>query len=108
MLVSPGGVFEYEAAHGTVQKHYYRHLKGEPTSTNATATIFAWTGALARRGELDGTPEVVAFALRLERAVLETIEGGTMTGDLARIADPAPARAATTEEFIEAVAGRMG
>jgi isocitrate dehydrogenase len=107
VLVSPGGVFEYEAAHGTVQKHYYRHLKGEPTSTNATATIFAWTGALARRGELDGTPEVVAFARRLERAVLETIEAGTMTGDLARIADPAPAHAATTEEFIDAIAQQM-
>jgi isocitrate dehydrogenase len=107
VLVSPSGVFEYEAAHGTVQKHYYRHLKGEATSTNSTATIFAWTGALARRGELDGTPEVVAFAHRLERAVLETIEAGTMTGDLARIAEPASARAASTEEFVDTVAGRI-
>jgi isocitrate dehydrogenase len=106
-LVSPKGVYEYEAAHGTVQRHYYRHLKGEATSTNSTATIFAWTGALARRGELDGTPEVVDFARRLEAAVVDTIEGGTMTGDLARIAQPRPERAASTEEFILAVESRL-
>jgi isocitrate dehydrogenase len=106
-LVSPKGVYEYEAAHGTVQRHYYRHLKGEATSTNSTATIFAWTGALARRGELDGTPEVADFACRLEAAVVDTIEGGTMTGDLARIAQPRPERAASTEEFILAVESRL-
>jgi isocitrate dehydrogenase len=103
VLVSPRGAYEYEAAHGTVQRHYYRHLKGEQTSTNSTATIFAWAGALAKRGELDGTPEVVDFAGKLEAAVIETIEGGTMTGDLARIAEPAPAQAANTVEFIEAI-----
>jgi isocitrate dehydrogenase len=108
VLVSPGGAYEYEAAHGTVQRHYYRHLKGEPTSTNSTATIFAWTGALARRGELDGTPEVAAFAHKLEKAVIETIEGGTMTGDLARIAHPAPGQVASTQAFIEAIERRLG
>jgi isocitrate dehydrogenase len=107
VLVSPSGVYEYEAAHGTVQRHYYRHLKGEQTSTNSTATILAWTGALAKRGELDGTPEVVDFSRKLEAAVIETIEGGTMTGDLARIAQPRPDRVATTEEFIEAIARRL-
>jgi isocitrate dehydrogenase len=107
VLVSPGGAYEYEAAHGTVQRHYYRHLKGEPTSTNSTATIFAWTGALARRGELDGTPEVAAFARKLEEAVIETIEGGTMTGDLARIAHPSPGQVASTQAFIEAIERRL-
>ncbi len=107
VLVSPSGVYEYEAAHGTVQRHYYRHLKGEQTSTNSTATIFAWTGALAKRGELDGTPDVVAFARALEASVIETIEGGTMTGDLARIAEPRPAQAANTEAFIDAIASRL-
>jgi isocitrate dehydrogenase len=107
VLVSPSGVYEYEAAHGTVQRHYYRHLKGEPTSTNSTATILAWTGALAKRGELDGTPEVTEFAHQLEAAVIETIEGGTMTGDLARIARPKPDRVANTEEFIEAIERRL-
>lgn len=107
VLVSPHGVYEYEAAHGTVQRHYYRHLKGEETSTNSTATIFAWTGALAKRGELDGTPEVVDFAHQLEASVIETIEGGTMTGDLARIAEPLPARTANTVEFIEAIGRRL-
>jgi isocitrate dehydrogenase len=107
VLVSPGGAYEYEAAHGTVQRHYYRHLKGEPTSTNSTATIFAWTGALARRGELDGTPEVAAFAHKLEKAVIETIEGGTMTGDLARIAHPSPGQVASTQAFIEAIERRL-
>jgi isocitrate dehydrogenase len=107
VLVSPKGAYEYEAAHGTVQRHYYRHMKGEVTSTNSTATIFAWSGALAKRGELDGTPEVVDFARKLEAAVVATIESGTMTGDLARIAQPAPASAANTEEFIIAIAGRL-
>jgi isocitrate dehydrogenase len=107
VLVSPSGVYEYEAAHGTVQRHYYRHLKGEQTSTNSTATILAWTGALAKRGELDGTPDVVGFAEKLEAAVIETIESGTMTGDLARIAQPKPDHIATTEEFIEAIERRL-
>ena len=107
VLVSPRGVYEYEAAHGTVQRHYYRHLEGKETSTNSTATIFAWSGALAKRGELDGTPEVTAFARQLEAAVIETIEGGTMTGDLARIAEPSPARAASTAEFIDAIGRRL-
>ncbi len=107
VLVSPEGHFEYEAAHGTVQRHYYQHLKGEPTSTNSTATIFAWTGALAKRGELDGTPELTAFALQIEGAVIETIESGTMTKDLATIAEPRPAGHATTEGFITAIAERL-
>jgi isocitrate dehydrogenase len=107
VLVSPTGAYEYEAAHGTVQRHYYRHMAGEQTSTNSTATIFAWTGALGKRGELDGTPDVVAFARALEESVVETIEGGTMTGDLARISAPAPAKAAHTEAFIGAIAARL-
>ena len=85
VLVSPDGVYEYEAAHGTVQRHYYRHLKGEKTSTNSVATIFAWTGALRKRGELDGTPDLCTFADRLEKATLTAIEEGYMTGDLAQI-----------------------
>ena len=82
VLVSPDGNYEYEAAHGTVTRHYYKYLKGEETSTNSVATIWAWTGALAKRGELDGIPELTEFAKKLERAVIETIEGGKMTGDL--------------------------
>jgi isocitrate dehydrogenase len=107
VLVSPDGVFEYEAAHGTVQRHYYAHQKGEATSTNSTATIFAWSGALAKRGELDGTPALVAFARQLEAAVVETIEAGVMTKDLAGLAVPKPAGHATTEGFIEAIAARL-
>ena len=107
VLVSPHGYFEYEAAHGTVQRHYYRHLAGEETSTNSVATIFAWTGALAKRGELDGTEELVAFARRLERAVTDTIEAGEMTGDLARITVLDDVRVLSTEGFIDAVAGRV-
>ena len=103
VLVSPHGYFEYEAAHGTVQRHYYKHLKGEPTSTNSVATIFAWTGALRKRGELDSTPKLVDFANRLEAATLHTIEAGRMTGDLARITSlPAP-ETLGTREFIVAV-----
>ena len=79
VLVSPSGVYEYEAAHGTVQRHYYKHLKGEETSTNSIATIFAWTGAFRKRGELDGIPELAAFADRLERACIKTVEDGKMT-----------------------------
>ena len=82
VLVSPDGVYEYEAAHGTVQRHYYKHLKGEKTSTNSMATLFAWTGALRKRGELDNTPELVDFANKLEQASIQTIEDGVMTGDV--------------------------
>ena len=106
-LVSPDGAFEYEAAHGTVQRHYYAHQRGEATSTNSTATIFAWSGALAKRGELDGTPALVDFAQRLEASVVETIESGVMTKDLAVLAVPTPAGHATTEGFIAAVADRL-
>jgi isocitrate dehydrogenase len=111
VLVSPDGAMEFEAAHGTVQRHYYAHQRGETTSTNSTATIYAWTGALARRGELDGTPEVVRFARALEASVIETIEAGTMTGDLTRVCDPPKAdpvaERATTEGFIDAVRERL-
>jgi isocitrate dehydrogenase len=107
VLVSPSGVFEYEAAHGTVQQHYYRWQKGEKTSTNPAALIFAWTGALAKRGELDGTAELCAFAKKLESAVLAAIEAGEMTGDLARLADLAPASPLNSWEFIDAVNRRM-
>jgi isocitrate dehydrogenase len=104
VLVSPDGKYEFEAAHGTVQRHYYEHLKGNPTSTNSIATIFAWTGALEKRGELDGTPEVVRFARTLEEVVIRTVEGGVMTKDLMLIAVPKVGKYATTEEFIDAVA----
>ena len=103
VLVSPKGYYEYEAAHGTVQRHYYKHLAGQPTSTNSVATIFAWTGALRKRGELDGTPELMDFADRLERATLATIEDGRMTGDLARITSIEDPQVLGTEEFILAV-----
>jgi isocitrate dehydrogenase len=107
VLVSPSGVFEYEAAHGTVQQHYYRWQKGEKTSTNPVALIFAWTGALAKRAEIDNTPELAAFADRLEAATLKTIEDGEMTGDLGRLANPAPSRMLDSWEFVEAIAKRM-
>lgn len=107
VLVSPDGKFEYEAAHGTVMRHYYEHLKGNPTSTNSVASIFAWTGAIAKRGELDHTPEVVSFAQTLERTVIETVESGIMTKDLMLIAAPKVDRYALTEEFIDVVAGRL-
>jgi len=107
VLVSPTGVYEYEAAHGTVQKHYYRHLAGESTSTNSVATIFAWTGALRKRGELDGLDDLVAFANNLERATLDTIESGDMTGDLARLTTLPNPRTLSTEAFIDAIAARM-
>ena len=107
VLVSPSGVFEYEAAHGTVQQHYYRWQKGEKTSTNPVALIFAWTGALAKRGELDGTPELSAFAGKLEKATLKTIEEGEMTGDLVRLADLVPAEALNSWEFVDAISRRM-
>jgi isocitrate dehydrogenase len=107
VLVSPCGAVEYEAAHGTVQRHYYKYLKGEKTSTNPVALIFAWTGALAKRGELDNTSDLVAFAKKLEGAVIQTIEGGEMTGDLARLAHPAPVKARDSWEFTDAVAKRL-
>ncbi len=103
VLVSPKGVYEYEAAHGTVQRHYYKHLKGEETSTNSIATIFAWTGALRKRGELDKLPELVAFADKLEKAVISTVEGGEMTKDLALITTLTGVKTLNTEEFIKAV-----
>jgi isocitrate dehydrogenase len=107
VLVSPLGVFEYEAAHGTVQQHYYRWQKGEKTSTNPVALIFAWTGALSKRAELDGTNELAAFAKKLEDATLKAIEEGDMTGDLARLASPSPSRQLDSWEFIEAIAARL-
>jgi len=108
VLVSPGGAFEYEAAHGTVRRHYYEHLKGNPTSTNSVASIFAWTGAIRKRGELDGTPDVVAFADELEAAVLGCIESGIVTKDLVGLVEPRPAGYESTEGFIDAVARRLG
>ncbi len=107
VLVSPEGFYEYEAAHGTVQRHYYRHLKGEETSTNSVATIFAWTGALRKRGELDGLADLVRFADRLEQAVLTTIESGTMTGDLARITTIPNPRTVNSLDFIREIRGTL-
>ncbi len=108
VLVSPQGYYEFEASHGTVQKHYYKHLKGEKTSTNPTALIFAWTGCLRKRGELDKTPKVVEFADKLEEATIETIEGGIMTSDLMLVAIPNQNnRQVTTEEFIDHVAKKL-
>ncbi len=106
-LVSPKGEYEFEAAHGTVTRHYLRHLEGEKTSTNPTATIFAWTGGLAKRGELDGIPELTAFARAIEVSVIETIEAGVATGDLAAIAEPAIEQPALLDEFMDAVALRL-
>ena len=103
VLVSPHGYFEYEAAHGTVQRHYYKHLKGEETSTNSVATIFAWTGALRKRGELDGISELCDFADRLERATLGTIEGGKMTKDLALITSIPNPTVLNSKDFILAI-----
>ncbi|MCM1538558.1 MAG: NADP-dependent isocitrate dehydrogenase [bacterium] len=103
VLVSPDGVYEYEAAHGTVQRHYYKHLKGEETSTNSVATIFAWTGALRKRGELDELPELMQFADRLEKATLSTIESGKMTKDLALITSLSDVTVLNSAGFIKAV-----
>ena len=103
VLVSPDGKFEYEAAHGTVQRHYYKYLKGEETSTNSVATIFAWSGALRKRGELDQIPELVAFADKLEKATLSTIESGKMTKDLALITSIEKPVVLNSEGFIQAV-----
>ncbi|MDP3955268.1 MAG: NADP-dependent isocitrate dehydrogenase, partial [bacterium] len=108
VLVSPQGYFEYEAAHGTVQKHYYKHMAGQETSTNSMALIFAWSGCLRKRGELDGTSEVVAFAGKLEEAAIETVEAGIMTGDLLMVAeDAALNRKVNTENFIEFIASNL-
>ena len=107
VLVSPHGYFEYEAAHGTVQRHYYKHLAGEETSTNSVATIFAWTGALRKRGELDGLADLAAFADRLEQATIATIEAGEMTGDLAAITSLEGVKRLNTQDFIKAVASRL-
>ena len=108
VLVTPDGKFEYEAAHGTVTKHYYRYLKGEATSTNPMATIFAWSGALRKRGELDELPELTAFADRLESACFKTLSDGIMTGDLALLALPGTCKEkATSEAFLDAIAQRM-
>ena len=107
VLVSPDGTYEFEAAHGTVQRHYYKHLKGEETSTNSVATIFAWSGALRKRGELDELPDLVDFANRLEQATLATIEAGQMTGDLAAITKLPNPQKLSTSDFIDAVASRL-
>ena len=106
VLVSPNGQFEYEAAHGTVTRHYYRHLKGEETSTNSVATIFAWTGALRKRGELDNLADLCAFADKLEKATLDTIESGEMTKDLALLYE-GDAKVLNSEQFLDAIASRM-
>lgn len=107
VLVSPEGYYEYEAAHGTVQRHYYKHLKGEETSTNSMATIFAWTGALRKRGELDGNDELVVFADKLEKASLQTIEEGVMTKDLAMLTDLKEVKTVNTYEFIKEIRNRI-
>ena len=107
VLVSPDGVYEYEAAHGTVQRHYYKHLKGEATSTNSVATIFAWSGALRKRGELDGNSELAAFADKLEKATIDTIESGVMTGDLYLLSTLENKQKVNTEEFLDAIRERL-
>ena len=107
VLVSPDGVYEYEAAHGTVQRHYYKYLKGETTSTNSVATIFAWSGALRKRGELDETPDLCDFADKLEKATIDTIEDGVMTGDLALISTLSNKTKVDTEGFLVAVNERL-
>ncbi len=107
VLVSPDGVYEYEAAHGTVQRHYYKHLKGEETSTNSVATIFAWSGALRKRGELDGNDALVDFADKLEKATIDTIESGIMTGDLYLLSSLENKQKVNTEAFLDAVHDRL-
>ena len=108
VLVSPEGNFEYEAAHGTVTRHYYKYLKGEETSTNPIATIFAWSGALRKRGEKDGLPELMAFADRLENSSLDVIRSGVMTGDLCRLWEKGEPTSVTSAAFLDAVAARLG
>ena len=107
VLVSPDGCYEYEAAHGTVQRHYYKYLKGEPTSSNSVATIFAWSGALRKRGELDNLPDLVDFANRLEKATIDTIESGKMTGDLGAISKLENIKVLNGEEFIHEIAKHL-
>lgn len=107
VLVSPDGVYEYEAAHGTVTRHYYKHLKGEETSTNSVATLFAWTGALRKRGELDNLPELMKFADDLEKATIDTIEDGVMTGDLVLLSNLENKRKVNTEEFLQEINERL-
>ena len=107
VLVSPDGVYEYEAAHGTVQRHYYKHLKGEKTSTNSMATLFAWTGALRKRGELDGNSALMDFADKLERASIQTIEEGVMTGDLASLSKLPNKTTVDTETFLKEIDKRL-
>ena len=108
VLVSPEGVYEYEAAHGTVQRHYYKHLKGEPTSTNSVATIFAWSGAFRKRGELDNLPELINYADMLEKATIDTIESGIMTGDLAAMSTLDNIKKVGTEEFLVEIGKKLG
>jgi isocitrate dehydrogenase len=107
VLVSPDGIYEYEAAHGTVQRHYYKYLKGEETSTNSVATIFAWSGALRKRGELDNIPELMEYADKLEKATIQTIEDGVMTGDLYLISKLENKTKVNSKEFLEAINERL-
>jgi len=108
VLVSPDGVYEYEAAHGTVTRHYYRYLKGDRTSTNPIATIFAWTGALKKRGELDSLPQLVDFANKLEKASLDTLRAGIMTTDLTGLVEPGfKTKAVNSWDFIDEIAERL-
>ena len=107
VLVSPDGIYEYEAAHGTVQRHYYKHLKGEETSTNSVATIFAWSGALRKRGELDNTPELCDFADKLEKATIQTIEDGVMTGDLYLLSNLENKKKVNSREFLIEINNRL-
>ena len=107
VLVSPDGKYEYEAAHGTVTRHYYRYLQGEKTGTNPVATIFAWSGALRKRGELDDLPELMAFADKLENATIGVIEDGVMTPDLERMSTLPNKRGVNSEEFLDAIAARL-
>ena len=103
VLVSPDGVYEYEAAHGTVTRHYYKYLKGETTSTNSVATLFAWTGALRKRGELDHNKDLMDFADKLEKSTIQTIENGIMTGDLASLSSLPNKRTVDTETFLNEI-----
>ena len=107
VLVSPSGVYEFEAAHGTVQRHYYKHLKGEETSTNSVATIFAWSGAFRKRGELDHIPELIDYADKLEKATIQTIEDGVMTGDLYLLSKLENKRKVNSKEFLEEINTRL-
>ena len=107
VLVSPDGVYEYEAAHGTVQRHYYKYLKGESTSTNSVATLFAWTGAFRKRGEMDNIPELIHYADALEKATVRTIEEGVMTGDLAALSSIENKKKVDTETFLKEIEKRL-